>query len=234
MPAPSTSDGPPFVAPLGWQAVANFEARPHGRDYVGLRRGDAVVMLEPPAGEAGDVHWTYGKVGGSQGWFPTAYVVQRSGEVSTPSEEPMASASNPVGPALDVPLAQAIGDFDARQYGEEYIQLSQRDVVELMEPPGGEVAEAQWSYGRVGTLQGWFPTAYIVRRSQGRTVITSAPQVISQNGRVLQWAWLRGQRCQRPACPPKLPQQWRCSSLLGGQSNGSSLRRMAKAILSYM
>ena len=182
MPAPSTSEGPPFVAPLGWQAVANFDARPYGRDYIGLRRGDAVVMLDPPAGEAGDVHWTYGKVGDSQGWLPTAYIVQRSGEASTPSEEPMASASNPVGPARDVPLAQAIGDFDACQYGEEYIELSRGDVVELMEAPGGEVADVQWSYGRVGTLQGWFPTTYIVRRSQGRSVITNAPEDISQNG----------------------------------------------------
>jgi hypothetical protein len=71
---------------------------------------------------------------------------------------------------LDVPLAQAIRDFDARQYEEEYIELRQGDAVELIEAPGGEVADAQWSYGRVGTLQGWFPTAYIVRRSQGRTV----------------------------------------------------------------
>ena len=31
------------------------------------------------------------------------HVVQRSGDDSTPKEEPMASASNPVGPELDVP-----------------------------------------------------------------------------------------------------------------------------------
>ena len=59
MPAPSTSDGPPCVAPLGWQAVANLDARPYGSDYFGLRRGDAVVMLEPLPDEAGDAHWTY-------------------------------------------------------------------------------------------------------------------------------------------------------------------------------
>ena len=70
-------------------------------------------MLEPPAGETGDAHWTYGEVGGSQGWLPTAYVVQRSDEQSTPSEEPMASAYNAVRPTLDAPLAQAIGDFHA-------------------------------------------------------------------------------------------------------------------------
>ena len=140
------------------------------------------MMLEPPAGEAGDEQWTYGRVGGSQGWFPTAYVVRSSYGVSTPSEEPMASASNPAGPALDVPRAQAIMNFDARQYGEECVELSQGDVVELMEAPGGEVADAQWSYGRVGTLQGWFPTTYIVQRSLGRAVITSAPRVIFKSG----------------------------------------------------
>ena len=159
-------------------------------------------MLEPPAGEAGDVHWTYGKVGGSQGWFPTAYVVQ--GEVSTPSEEPMAYASNPAGPALDVPLAEAIGDFDARQYGEEYIELSRGDVVELMEAPGGEVADAQWSYGRVGTLQGWFPTAYIAPRSQGRTVITSAPQVISKNGQVATAGMAEGSEVSETILPAQV------------------------------
>jgi len=121
-------------------------------------------MLEPPAGEAEDVQWTYGQIGGSQGWFPTSHVVQRSCEASMPSEEPMASASSPIGPACNVPLAQAIGNFDAHQYGEGYIALSLGDVVELMEAPGGEAADAQWSYGRVGTLQGWFPTAYIAQR----------------------------------------------------------------------
>ena len=87
-------------------------------------------------------------------------------------EEPMAYASHPVGPALDVRLAQAIADFDARQYGEEYIELNRGGVVELMEAPGDEVADTQWSYGQVGTLRGWFPTDYIAQRSQGMTVIT--------------------------------------------------------------
>ena len=64
----------------------------------------------------------------------------------------MASESNPVGPALDVPLAQAIGDFDACQYGEEYTQLSHGNVVELMWAPGGEVADAQWSYRRAAPV----------------------------------------------------------------------------------
>ena len=39
------------------------------------------MMLEPPAGEAGDVQWTHGQVGGSQGWYPTEYVVQCSGSI---------------------------------------------------------------------------------------------------------------------------------------------------------
>jgi hypothetical protein len=31
---------------------------------------------------------------------------------------------------------------------------------EQKEPPGGEVADAQWAYGQVGPLRGWFPTGY--------------------------------------------------------------------------
>ena len=46
----------------------------YGSEYIGLRRGDAVVLLERSAGEAEDAQWTYGQVDGSRGWFHTAYV----------------------------------------------------------------------------------------------------------------------------------------------------------------
>ena len=58
MSAPSTSEGPPLADPLAWQAIANFDARPCCREYIGLRRGDAVGLHEPYAGESGDAQWT--------------------------------------------------------------------------------------------------------------------------------------------------------------------------------
>ena len=50
----------PCVAHLGWLAVSIFDPQPYGRGYLDLHRGNVVVMLEPPAGEAADAQWTYG------------------------------------------------------------------------------------------------------------------------------------------------------------------------------
>ena len=100
VPMSAPSEHSPLVAP--W--LGDFDARAYGMDYIGLGRGDTVVLLEPSAGDAADVQWTHGKVGDSRGWFLTAYVVQSLCEVSTPSEEPMAYASTPHGPALHATL----------------------------------------------------------------------------------------------------------------------------------
>ena len=50
--------------PLAWQAIADFDARAYGMDYIGLGREDTVVLLQPSTGDAADVQWTYGQVWG--------------------------------------------------------------------------------------------------------------------------------------------------------------------------
>ena len=57
---------------------------------------------------------------------------------------------------------RAIANFEAREYGSDYIDLSLGDQVELLNAPGGQEADADWSYGCAGSRGiGWFPTRFV-------------------------------------------------------------------------
>jgi hypothetical protein len=58
------------------KAIATFyNADEYGTEYIPLRMGEIVELLDPPHGEHVDESWSYGKAAGVQrGWFPTAYV----------------------------------------------------------------------------------------------------------------------------------------------------------------
>ena len=59
-----------------WRAKYDFAANDYGADYVGLMKGDAVELVEPPAPLHVDQQWGYGRVGNKTGWLPTEFVGQ--------------------------------------------------------------------------------------------------------------------------------------------------------------
>ena len=49
----------------------------------------------------------------------------------------------------------------ANDYGADYVDLTNGDTVELVEPPAPLHVDQQWNYGRVGDKTGWFPTEFV-------------------------------------------------------------------------
>ena len=58
---PQDSNAGAILMPL-WRAKCDFAANDYGADYVDLRKGDPVELVEPPAPLHVDHQWNYGRV----------------------------------------------------------------------------------------------------------------------------------------------------------------------------
>jgi len=139
------------------RAITVFEAREYGSDYVDLRKGDQVELLNAPGMEEADADWSYGCVGSrGVGWFPTKFVRQLDAEEH--AEPPHADSD-----LATLLKGKAKAGFDPEKFGRGYIELRTDDSVFLLMPPE-EDADFQWSYGYVvGRGVGWFPTDLVTK-----------------------------------------------------------------------